>query len=235
MSICINNDLIWISVPRCASMSIEKSIMENPNINYQHILDVNPDFKNSKNNHVHVNVDILKIYFGKLETVCITRNWLDRWLSSFEYIWQSIELYNLTPKYNYADIDNNFIYKIFTDSFLQKLQILEESSDNLIELYLLFINENEIEFKEHNIVYTGLRTLCSQKIWTNNEKCTYEFDIKDLNNFEKFISTRYNIDFKIQDINKSKKQSNKIIIDDQLKNFIWNKFEEPYIRKNKLI
>ena len=26
MSLCINNDLIWVSVPRCASVSIEKTL-----------------------------------------------------------------------------------------------------------------------------------------------------------------------------------------------------------------
>lgn len=235
MSICLNDDLIWISTPRCASMSIEKSIITHPNINYKHIVDVNPDYKDMKNQHVHVNVENLKFYFGKLETVRITRDWFERWLSSFEYIWQSIELYKLTPRYNYAEVDNDFIYKIFTDSFVQKLQILDDNTDNLIELYLLFINEKLIEFKEHDIVYTGLRALNSQNIWTNNEKCTYEFDIKEIYKFEDFISKRYNIDFKLKHINKSSKLNNKIIINDELKNFVWSKFEEPYIRKNKLI
>jgi hypothetical protein len=234
MSICINNDLIWISVPRCASMSIEKSIVNHPHIKYQHINSINPKFEKMKDAHLHVNIDDLTVYFGKMETVCIKRNWFERWLSSFEYIWQSIEFNKLTPKYNYEEVDNDFIYNIFSNSFINKLEF-ENSDDDIISLFLLFINESLDEFKDKNIRYTGIRLLSSQNIWTSNEKCTYEFDINELYKFENFISNRYNIDFKIEHINRSKKLKNKIVINDELKNFIWNKFEKPYIKINKII
>lgn len=233
MSICINNDLIWISVPRCASMSIEKSII-NSDLKYTHIRDVDPMFKKMKNEHLHVSINNLVYYFGKLETVCIKRDWFERWLSSFEYIWQLIRINKLTPKYNYEEIDNNFIYKTFSKSFVNKLEF-SNSNENIINLFLLFINESLDEFENKHIRYTGIRVLSSQNMWTGNEKCTYEFNINEICKFEKFISNRYNIDFKVDNINKSEKLTNKIVINDELKNFIWNIFEYPYVRKNILI
>ena len=235
MSICINNDLIWISVPKCASMSVEKAIMSQNDVNYVHINEINPHLSGLKERHLHINVDTLKEYFGELETVRIKRDWLDRWLSSFEYIWVSIKRNGLTPKYNYHEIDNEFIYKTFTKDFVNKLYLIDDNYDNLKSLYTLFINETIDDLNDANIVYTGLRTLCSQNFWTNNEKVTYEFDMENISEFERFISNRYNIDFKIGHINKGEKMTNKIIIDDELRNFIWTNFEDSFVRKNKLI
>jgi len=237
MSLCLNNDLIWVSIPRCASMSIEKSIVEHPNIEYRHISEFIPEFKNK---HAHINLGNLKNHFGDLESVCVKRDWLDRWMSSLEYIWFSIKINNLTPKYNYNEIDNNFIYKTFTNDFLNKLNIIEYDFQDLFNLYCLFINEtkDEIEYSNYkydNLKYTAVRMLCSQNFWLDNEKCTYEFDINKLHEFESFISKRYSIDFNMQYVNKTNKQTNKIVIDNELRNFIWDKFEKPYIRQNKLI
>lgn len=234
MSICINNDLIWISVPRCASFSIEESIENQLNLNYQHIKNVNPDFEDIKDRHIHVPLIELKKTFGNLETVRITRNWFDRWLSAIEYVWKSIEIYNLTPKVKYEDLTNEYIYNVFTDTFLNDLFIINEDIEIMKKLYNSLVID-DLDLIDNKNFYSVLRILCPQNLWTNNEKCTYEFDIKEIDKFEKFISNRYNINFKVSHINKSKKIKNNIIINDELKKFVWDKFESRYIKNKTLI
>lgn len=234
MSICINNDLIWISVPRCASFSIEESIENQLNLNYQHIKNVNPDFEDIKDRHIHVPLIELKKTFGNLETVRITRNWFDRWLSAIEYVWKSIEIYNLTPKVKYEDLTNEYIYNVFTDTFLNDLFIINEDIEIMKKLYNSLVID-DLDLIDNKNFYSVLRILCPQNFWTNNEKCTYEFDIKEIDKFEKFISNRYNIIFKVSHINKSKKIKNNIIINDELKKFVWDKFESRYIKNKTLI
>jgi hypothetical protein len=213
--------------------------MTHPQIKCSHIVNVDPTFKNKdKNRHFHINVNILKHNFGDLETVCIKRDWFDRWLSSFEYIWQLISLDNLTPKYEFEKIDNEFIYNIFTDSFVNKLYIYDDDDyKNVVELYRLFVNEDILlstDIKFSGIRYSGIRIIASQNFWTNNERCTYEFNIEEIDKFENFISDRYSIDFKLDHINEGKKNKNNIIVNDELKKWVWDRFERPFI-KNKLI
>ena len=52
---------------------------------------------------------------------------------------------------------------------------------------------------------------------------------------ENFISERYNIDFKIPHLNKSIIRESKIVIDEELKKFIWNKFESIYVKNKNII
>jgi cytidylate kinase len=77
--------------------------------------------------------------------------------------------------------------------------------------------------------------LQSQSYWVDNQKCTYEFDITEIDKFEKFISERYDIDFKVDRINKSHPIKNNIIKDDKLKKWVFDNFEKRFISRNTLI
>ena len=75
----------------------------------------------------------------------------------------------------------------------------------------------------------------SQKHWKENQPCTYEFNIKELYKFEEFIQKRYRISFNLEHLNSTLKIKNKIKINDELKNHLWNVFEKPFERTNKLL
>jgi hypothetical protein len=66
-------------------------------------------------------------------------------------------------------------------------------------------------------------------------RSTYEFDIKELHKFEEFIQKRYGVSFKLKHLNSTPKVKNKIVINDELKNHLWNVFEKPFERTNKLL
>ena len=225
MSLLINNDLIWISVPKCASVSIETALIDSE-IDIRLLPDHRYNYE-KKNLHSHIRKDIIFNEFGIHPTVCITRDWFDKWLSGLEFIWTYILSKNLTPIINWNELDNNFIYKTFDINFYKDLHNMK------FEIFKRLINNPIIEINKLNPEV--LVVLLSQNYWKGNQPCTYEFDIKEIHKFEEFIQKKYNIPFNIPHINSTPKLKNKIEINDELKNHIWNVFEKPFKKQNQLI
>ena len=225
MSLLINNDLIWISVPKCASLSIETALIDSE-IDIRLLPDHRYNYE-KKNLHSHIRKDIIFNEFGIHPTVCITRDWFDKWLSGLEFIWTYILSKNLTPIINWNELDNNFIYKTFDINFYKDLHNMK------FEIFKRLINNPIIEINKLNPEV--LVVLLSQNYWKGNQPCTYEFDIKEIHKFEEFIQKKYNIPFNIPHINSTPKLKNKIEINDELKNHIWNVFEKPFEKRNQLI
>jgi hypothetical protein len=127
MSLLINNELIWVSVPKCASFSIEDALLKSN-------LDIKKHSKVKKNqqHHTHIALHILKEEFGDKKSICIKRDWFERWLSSLQYILENIKLNNsLKPIKEWKDVDNQFIYDTFTDEFSNVFHSGETKSENI--------------------------------------------------------------------------------------------------------
>jgi hypothetical protein len=240
MSICINNDLIWISIPRCASTSIENSLQntENLDIKYPGTYE---RFFFKKGLHVHLRLKTMYNFFGKKETICITRNWFDRWLSGLEHMWWEMISSKNFPVIPWEEIDNDWIYQNITSEYVNAIYTINRNveKDDDIELWKVkekwnnyFVMPEFIDQRRNRFFPT---VLLSEKYWKENIKCTYEFDIKEIDKFESFISKRYNVDFKLLKLNSYEKLPNKIVKDEKLKNWVWNNFEKPFITTDKLI
>lgn len=236
MSICINNDLIWVSTPRCASHSIEYALMNNPNLNCNHFIReynnvnfFNETFKKNDNKvkHFHFDLDLLYNNFGYKETICITRDWFELWLSSLEVIYKFISKLKLFV--NWEDVDNMFIYKTFDSNFVNDLH-----NKNSIKCLSRLVDEDESTISNFNLL-TSILILSSRSAQLLGGRCTYEFDINEIDEFKKFIQNRYNVQFELPFLNKRDKIKNNIIVDDELRNWVWDKFEKPFIKSNKLI
>ena len=80
-----------------------------------------------------------------------------------------------------------------------------------------------------------MATIVPERFWKSNQKCTYEFNIKEVDKFTNFIENRFGEKLILNKLNNSTKRPNKIIVNDELKYFIWNKFEMIYDKKTKLI
>jgi hypothetical protein len=226
MSVLINNDLIWISVPKCASMSIEKTLL-NSDLNTK----IHPEYKYSVEkfkSHGHYTKSILFNEFGIHPTVCITRNWLDRWMSGLEFVWQRLIYNGYSPNIQWEEIDNQFIYDTFDINFGKKLYF-----SNDWDITFKKILDNSVEIKQDVLQISCV--LISQNYWKENQPCTYEFDIKELHKFEEFIQKRYGVVFNLEHLNSTSKIKNKIEINDKLKNHLWNVFEKPFEKRNLLI
>lgn len=228
MGLLINNELIWISIPKCASSSIENALL-NSNLK----IEKHWRHHTSPNKHFHIKLDELYEYFGKKETICIIRDPLERWISSLKTIWLSIVFKGYTPIIKWEDIDNDFLYKTFNKTFINNL-------------HFQFTIEkcNFIIIKDYNVTRPAgnFFLMTSQQFWKNNEKCTYEFSINELYKVEEFLYKKYKENVKIPNIdpnyefkNNDTHKKNKIIIDDELRNWYWESFEKRFEKNNKLI
>ena len=75
----------------------------------------------------------------------------------------------------------------------------------------------------------------SQNQWKLNKKCDYEFDISEMDKFSDFIYERFGERLDIKKLNEGNKSHSKIVVDDELKNWVWDKFEKPFEKRNSLI
>jgi hypothetical protein len=230
MSLLINNELIWVSVPRCASHSIENSFynsnlkIEHHNNTFKYLVPGDIGFK-----HEHVNLHDLNNRWLNKKTIRIKRDWMERWVSALEHLWFTIEKNNGTPIIPYKEIDNNFIYRTFTKKFGNELY--SEGGQYKIFYYLI----KDFVLTESFKLGTKTGLLWSQKYWLSGEKkCDFEFDIYELDKFADFIKKKYGEKLIIEHQNKSKKKTNKIIINDDLKNHIWEVFESPFYKSSKI-
>jgi hypothetical protein len=225
MSYLINDNLIWIITPKCASSSILASLL-NSNLKLKKYID-NYDPRN----HIHIPLNDSLNYFGNKESVCITRDWFEKWLSALNFIWDVIELHQkMIPFCKWEDVDNELIYSIFDDKFVNK--IFQSTEESNLECFLKLL-KNEISVPK--TIFGVMGTILPERHWKSNEKCTYEFDIKELDKFVKFIEDRFGEKIQLDNLNTSTKRLNKIIITDELKSFVWEKFEKPFEKRNQLI
>jgi hypothetical protein len=230
MSLLINNELIWVSVPKCASFSIEAALLKSN-------LDIIQHSKASKNKqrHTHIALHILKEEFGDKKSICIKRDWFERWLSSLQYILVNMSFAEELIR-KWEDVDNQFIYDTFTDEFTNKLHSGETNAESVCYNKFLKNKDEIIKFnKNPKSSMQHLATLFSQNHWKEDNKCDYEFDINELDKFADFIEQRFGEKLIINKLNSNPKMQSKIIINDELKSFVWDKFEKRYNKKNYLL
>jgi hypothetical protein len=223
MSMLIKNDLIWVAIPKCASMSIEDALLTS-NLEIKR----HPYAIKSEPLHTHIGTRKLKEEFGDKETMCIKRDWFEKWLSAVQFSFETIiHTDKNIPIREWVDIDNEFIYKTFTYEFVNLLYSDERTALN--ECYSKLIKNKKVN--EEN----RLSALFSQNYWKENNECTYEFDIKEMDKFVNFIESRFGEKLTIRKINENPKTKSKIIINDELKSFVWEKFEKRFNKKNYLL
>lgn len=231
MSLLINNELIWLSVPRCASHSIENALY-NSDLKIQHrefeFANLKPGDEGFIHRHLYLK-DLRDLWGYDKKTIRITRDWFERWMSALEHLWTSMIHTGNTPIIKYKDIDNAFIYDTFNKEFANVLY-----SDNGQSKIFYFLVKDFILLEDNsNSAKTGL--LWSQNYWLAGEKkCDYEFDIKEVNKFAEFIEDKYGEKIKINHDNKSTKVKNKIVVDDKLKSHVWDIFESPFVKTNQI-
>lgn len=226
----INNQLIWISIPRCASLSIENSLY-NSSLNIKKGINERiliQEFNNKIKYHFHSRKRDCIHQFGYKDTICITRNWLDRLLSALEYFFHcSVVQHNNELISNWEDVDNEFIYKYFNNDFANA--IYSENWFKINECY------NNLFVKVNKNLPETLYIFCSQNFWKENEKCTYEFDITEIHKFIDFIDDRFGVKLDITKTNDTKKIKNKIEVNDELKTFLWDTFESRFVKNGNLV
>jgi hypothetical protein len=228
MSLLINDELIWVSTPKSASTSIFNAL-KNSKLNLKKVNGW------TWNQNAHLNLDTLKKEFGNKESICITRDWFDKWISSLNYIWDVIEYMTpFEPICKWEELDNKFIYELFNTTYINTLHMC--TNEALLNcLHKIILNPNNYTINEYENWFRMMGLLISEKYYKSNKRCTYEFDIKDIDKFINFIENKFGEKLVLENTNKSTKRENKIIINDELKSFVWEKFEKRFEKRNILI
>lgn len=232
---CINDDLIWVSMPRCASSSIE-SALRNSNLNvklYSHYLELKNKSKLKEEKHAHYRLNELYNEFGIKETFCVYREPVERFISALYIVLLSLsENHNTIIKLD--NLDNNFIYKNLDEEFFNRL-----FSVDLEQIFLCYQSLITDKIKYEDIPENILRSfwiLLPQNFWKMNKKCTYEFNIKELDKMEEFLNERYKVEIEIPRINETPvKIKNKIILDKDLNEYLSKFIRKCEFRKTSLI
>lgn len=250
MSLLINNQLIWVSIPKCASYSIETSLLKSNLYIKKWGAVVSPKYSEIRKKdklfsyHIHVPINELYDEFGKKETVCITRDWFSKWLSALNFIWDNFEqkIKNIDLICSWEELDNKIIYQIMDNEFFNNLSSIlvygnvSPNDNNLFKCASHFFkNKKDMELIENKEYLGYTSTLISEKFWKSNNKCTYEFDISELDKFVELIQKKFDEKIQIEKTNPSSKRPNKLILNDELKNFVWKNFEAIYEKTDKLI
>ena len=226
MSLLINDSLIWVATPKCASIAIENAL-------YSSNLNIKPYTHLVSGRHSHVPLDFLKRDFGNKESICITRDWFEKWVSALSHLWDVLE--NKTPfelTRKWEDIDNTFIYSLFDTEFLNYLHSVNDNGFTQC-LSKLIVNTEDLNARENYVGWVS--ALISEKYYKSNSKCTYEFDIKDIDKFVAFIEERFGVRLIIENVNVSKKRESRLILNEELKQFVWDKFEKRFEKTNRLL
>jgi hypothetical protein len=236
MSYLINGELIWICTPKCASTSIENALKKSNLKIESYFSPSEPGY--GKHSHIPITQSFNR--FGKRETVLITRDWFSKWLSAMNFLWRNLERSPIgyQPVVKWKDLDNDFIYETFDDKFIDDLHSNDMSG--VIKCYGKIIKKDpsllELELdKETNFEVRMLPVLISNNNFTSGQKCTHEFDISELDKFINLIEEKFGERLVIGTYNKSGDLPSKIIINDELKQWVWDKFEKRFEKRNLLI
>ena len=238
MGLLINNELIWVSIPKCASFSIERALL-NSSLSITKLKkdELNPE------KHSHHPISLLFEEFGVHETICIKRDWCERWISGLNFLFDTIkDSSKYTEIIKWEDVDNEFIYNIFDKKCIDLLYTADSTNQNYAKVFSKFVQEKELhplEYKENgetklHIVPT-ICVLLSQNFWKKNKECTYEFDITEIDKFSNFIYNKFGEKLNIEKLNQSPTAKNNIVIDNKLKNWIWDNFEKRFEKGKVLI
>ena len=181
--ILIENELIFLSVPKNASMSVhyafeESTINFEPAFPYNAMLDMisknEPNYF-SLNNHkikIHPHYTTAEIYSNinkKLPTIFIKREYSDRFLSALNYIFNyriALVYPELINILHY--IDNEWIYKNITNSVIENIRIFNPTN---MEFHI-----NEIDSPEdcvHRVIIHALNKFTKNKVITKKNLSPY--------------------------------------------------------------
>jgi hypothetical protein len=189
-------------------------------------------YPNEKYSHLHIPKNYLIQEWGNKETICITRNFVDRFISAIQFVWSRIEKNGYTPIIPIYEIDNQFIYKLFTPNIIYDIHNDFTINGNKHLKFLQSIIKEKLNGTESFI--GNINALICQNYYKNSDKCTYEFDINELDKFKNFIDKRYNTNIIIETINNNtNKEKPKIIKDTHFIEWLYNNFEKPYDKNIK--
>ena len=210
----INNKIAFVGIPKNASWSVESTCKEyNFDLKYSNILWENTMRENGqKNKHIHTKIQSLIKTFGTdLDYVCIIRDSTDRLISAWKFfITQSYEVLDSFTLNKMKNKNNEFIINFIKNNYND---FINSYGDNDIKEKVFRKLIDELEFpeelkKNHRFVdrfSLHVLTFISQYNWVLNDRIKVrEFHFDRINEFEDYMSEKFNVDFKLVHANQTK-------------------------------
>jgi hypothetical protein len=217
-------------------LPIKQGSGENSHLDYSKIAEGNLDdkhefFRNlsklqNSPKHLHVRLNEMYTYFGRHDSVGITRDYFDKFLSSLRYFYNIAQNSNLSMIRSADDVDNRFIIEVFDHGFFN---ISENRMDETHILMNRLVEKDSIDFvSKFNfpIVFNSIMW------WNSGNELTHGFDISELDKFKGFIENKFNKEIMLEDKNRHPHvKFPNLIINEELKGHIWKIVEKKYHTK----
>jgi len=243
----IEKKLILLNNPRCASHTTENSII-NSSLSYQYLHSMGEsynngyaicestnilDFKRLNKQYEHLHVALIDMYknFGRHQSVGITRDYTDRFLSSLKFLYKYYEINGFEMVVTPEEVDNEFVKKTITKDFINLLEMGLDDNGDLLKGRFIKNNNNYTNLSSFS---RTLMIINSNKWLTSGEKVTYEFDINELYKFKNFIENEFDKEIIISSERLNNSDSIKfpnLILNQDLRDYIWNTIEKKYHNK----
>lgn len=242
----INDSVVFIPIPKNASWSVEDTCIDYGfDLKYPNVLwenSIKMDVKNAKI-HIHSTIgDIINKFGRDFEYVAIIRNSTDRFISAWKFFVKSITKdtpNDVALKIKSADnkLIMNFIKENHND-FIKVYSSLETRFNLLVKLIdKLGVSDNfiiDVEFKKRFSIH--ILTFVSQYQWIYGDGVKVkEFSFDKLDEFEKYMSNKFNIDFKLIHTNKDKLDYCAITKTEELVEFVEKYIDGAHKRVKSLI
>lgn len=241
----INNKVAFIPIPKNASWSVEDTCINYGfDLKYPSTLWQNSIKFNTKNTqkHLHSTVESLIDTFGtNLEYVCIIRDSTDRFISAWKYFVSAmVNDVNKDLGEKIKNKDNVFVMNFITKNYSDFINVYN-SFEIRKKLLTKLVTELGIA-DEYTITDSFLKryamhifSLVSQYQWILNDRVKVkEFKFDKLNEFEKYMSEKLDVDFKLIHANHNKLDYCAVNKTPELIEFV-NKYIDGMIKTTKSI
>lgn len=220
--ILLDNNLLYVATPKTATQSVKSAIID-ANIPFQEFLTkLKPTEK-----HYHVPLSQMFDKWGVKESFSVERDWFARWLSGFTYLFAGyLNFPHLHAKFTLEEVTNDFIYKHFDSNFINSIYSPDENEFTSVQERFIY-NTEDLEHPSR------VKVLCSPNYWKSGRRCTYEFNINELDKLEDFLSDRYKVKIFIPKFNVTEGHIRfpNLVINEELRSFVHDKFEKGFISK----
>jgi hypothetical protein len=208
----VDNKFIFISIPRCATVSFERTCISNGlDLDFSPHMLATKQLRDNKipTYHSHIRYSEYKeIYGDKYPIITINRNPVDRFISGWKYTLLEVQRTDKKLYDRLVSLSNEeFMYH-----FLTYFKNLRFSDTNIQQ----FFNQFNPDFKlSRNLLVKFKTILVDNSYWTDNADEIIYFNFEDeIPKLEQWVSEKCNIDFKLMSVNDTK-QVNLTLIKNQ--------------------
>jgi hypothetical protein len=233
----VEESFIFLAIPRCASVSVETSFIQqgfklkyHPNILSERRSDLGlvPVY------HGHQSISYLKKNIALptnfndpskiTETVSIYREPVERFLSAWKYVLQSIKMVDDSSYGILKNMGNEEFVQRFSPIITSPFDLVKSSTfDKLLGPILGYEPITNSKFNNSRQVFSSVLT--SPARWHENDVTIRFFHINNLVEFENYVQQKTGKEFKILKINDTADIETNMVVDDILKEFYFKKIE----------